>query len=387
MSESVEVLDVRGGKPSASGLQRIALCPGSWLAEMAYPEVTSEAAEAGTRLHEHMELGTLPEDAVEAEAVEWCREAERQLVDQYVAPMGAARVLREQRWWDGQQVFSGQADAVWGYEGAALVVDYKFGRVPVPVAANNLQLAGLALLAFDNVPGIDVVFCSILQPLVSRSTPRVVRYQRADVPQLRRYLYGVVREAEVPGARRVPGEEQCRYCRAKVDCAACMAMVRSVAGGQASADLSQGLSTPRQHLSEATSCWSDWSAERKAEALQLAGLAKKWAEAVERRAKADLKDGFAIPGWSLGAGRRSFKVTDAQGAFAHLHGLLGLTGEEFAGCCQVQISKLDKVVHARLAEHAPEGVKQKVKDSARWLRETLEDFGAETESEGSLKED
>ncbi len=383
----METDDIRKGKPSASGMQRIALCPGSWLAERAYPEESSAAAEMGTRLHKHMELGTLPEDPEEAEAVEWCRTQERLLVERYVAPMGADRVLREVRWWAADGSFSGQGDVAYVHDGCALIVDYKFGRVPVPAAASNMQLAALAKLAFDNLADIKVVFCAILQPFASRQEPRVVRYQLADVPQLRRYFGNLLAEAERPGARRVPGEEQCRYCRARAACPACMEMVKSATGGPASADLSQGLSTPRQQLSEATSCWADWSPEKKADAVRLAGLAKRWAEAVERRAKADLKAGFAIPGFRLSAGSRSFKITDAQGAFGQLNALIGLTGEEFAGCCTVKISALDKVVHKRLAEQTPEGVKQLVKKSAEWLRDVLEDYGAESVSEGSLKSD
>lgn len=363
------ILDPRKGKPSASGMQRLALCPGSWLAEKGYPEETSEAAEAGTRLHKHMEDGTLPEDATEAEAVEWCREMEKELLEKYVAPMGSDFELREQRWWDAQGLFSGQADVVFVHDGCALVLDYKFGRVPVPVANSNLQLAALALLALDNLVDVNVVFCGILQPMVSRQVPGLVRYQRADVPQLRRYFAGLVQAALVPGARRVPGEVQCRYCRAKVDCAACGGLVRQ----ESQVDVAEA--------------WAEWAPEKKAEALQVAGLAKRWAEAVERRAKADLKDGLSIPGWRLGAGKRSFKVTDAAGAFSHLNALIGVSAEDFAGCCQVGISALDKVVHRVLSEQAPEGSKQKVKDSARWLREALADFGCESVSEGTLKQD
>ena len=106
---------------------------------------------------------------------------------------------------------------------------------------------------------------------------------------------------------------------------------------------------------------------------------------MERRAKADLKDGLSIPGWRLGAGKRSFKVTDAAGAFSHLNALIGVSAEDFAGCCQVGISALDKVVHRVLSEQTPDGSKQKVKDSARWLREALADFGSESVSEGTLK--
>lgn len=379
----VEPEDPRGGKPSASGMQRIALCPGSWLAERAYPEESSEAAEMGTRLHKHMELGTLPEDPEEAEAVEWCRRQEQMLLERYVAPMGADRVLREVRWWAADGSFSGQGDVVYVHEGCALIVDYKFGRVPVPAAASNMQLAALAKLAFDNLAGVNVVFCAILQPFASRQEPRVVRYQLADVPQLRRYFGNLLAEAARPGARLVPGEEQCRYCRARAACPACMALLSAVAGNDSlsGSGVTTALRSSGQSVAE---LWSDWAPEKKAEAVRLAGLAKKWAEAVERRAKADLKAGFAIPGFRLSAGRKSFKITDAQGAFGQLNALIGLTGEEFAGCCTVKISALDKVVHGKLAEQAPEGVKPLVKKSAEWLRDVLEDYGAESVSEGSI---
>ncbi len=364
-----EVKDERMGMPSASGMQRIALCPGSWLAERAYPEESSEAAEAGTRLHKHMELGTLPEDPEEAEAVEWCRTQERLLVERYVAPMGADQVLREVRWWAADGSFSGQGDVVYVHEGCALIVDYKFGRAPVPAAASNMQLASLAKLAFDNLADIKVVFCAILQPFASRQEPRVVRYQLADVPQLRRYFGNLLAEAERPGARRVPGEEQCRYCKARAACPACNTLVA------------------RETQVDVATAWPDWTPEKKAEALRLANLAKKWAEAVERKAKSDLKDGFPIPGFSLGAGKQSFKISDAQGAFGQLNALIGLTGEEFAGCCTVKISALDKVVHKRRCERADEGTKVLVKESAAWLRDVLEDYGSISVSEGSIKAD
>ena len=136
---------------------------------------------------------------------------------------------------------------------------------------------------------------------------------------------------------------------------------------------------------DVATAWPDWTPEKKAEALRVAGLAKKWAEAVERKAKADLKDGFPIPGFSLGAGKQSFRISDAQGAFGQLNALIGLTGEEFAGCCTVKISALDKVVHKRRCERADDGTKVLVKESAAWLRKQLAGVGKESVSEPSLK--
>lgn len=367
MKEVSTELDVRKGRPSASGMQRLVLCPGSWLAEKGCPDVGSEAAELGTRLHKHMELGTAPDDPEEVEAVEWCRRMELQLAEKYVAPMGADLVLREQRWWGHNEAFSGQADVVFVHEGCALVLDYKFGRVPVAAARDNMQLAALAYLALRNLPDVDVVFCGILQPLASRQEPRVVRYHREMKGQLEGYFMQVVEEAEKPHALRVPGENQCRYCKAKAECLACNGLV------------------VQQTQVDVAAAWPEWSPEKKAEAVRVAALAKKWAEAVERKAKGDLKEGLSIPGCSLTAGKKSFKVTDAQGAFSVLADAIGLTGEEFAACCSVKISELDKLVHKRLSEQAPEGVKQLVKASSAWVREKLAGVGSVSTSEPSLK--
>lgn len=346
------------------------LCPGSWLAEKGYPEESSEAAEDGTRLHAHMEHGTLPEDATEAEAVEWCRAQEVALAEKYLGWGGAVdeRCLREQRWWF-KDVFSGQADVVYVANGMALVLDYKFGRVPVAAARDNMQLAALALLALKRLPDVDVVFCGILQPFASRQEPGVVRYLREMQGRLESYFVHVVAKAEREGALRLPGEVQCRYCKAKAECAACNRLM------------------VQETQVDVATAWSDWAPEKKAEAVKLAGLAKKWAEAVERKAKTDLKNGLAIPGCSLSAGKRCFKVDDAQGAFAVLARELGISGEEFAGCCSVKISELDKVVHKRRCERADEGTKVLVKESAAWLREQLAGVGKESGSEPSLKFD
>ena len=368
-TENSSELDVRGGKPSASGMQRLALCPGSWLAELGLPEVVSVAAEMGTRLHKHLELGSLPEDEQEAEAVGWCREMEAQLAQKYV---GVDEVFcREVRWWDAARSFSGQGDVVFAHAGCALVLDYKFGRRAVSGAADNLQLAALALLAFENLPDVEVVFCGILQPYVCRDVPQVVRYRREELAALRGFFTGLLERVQLPGARRVPGEVQCRYCKAVASCPAC-----------------HGLMAERSQV-DVAAAWPEWAPERKSEAVRLAQLAKRWAEAVERRAKADLKAGLVIPGCSLSAGKRCFKVSDAQGAFSALAEAIGISGEVFAGCCSVKISELDKVVHRRRAELAPDGTKVLVKDSAAWLRELLADAeaGAVCTSEPSLKVD
>lgn len=366
MSTIITEEDVRKGLPSASGLQRLVLCPGSWLAEKACPEQeVSEAAAAGTRLHKHMEEGTLPEDAEEAEAVAWCRTMESQLALEHV---GATEVLfRERRLFDGCQRFSGQADVVFCHEGVALVLDYKFGRVEVASAEANCQLYALALLMFDSFADVQQVYCGILQPYVSRQRPAVMRFGRGDVKQLREWLYGKLEEAQRPGAKLCPGEAQCRYCRAAASCPALGLQVQKAAGMELTR-------------------WEAWSLEDRKRAWDAARMAKRYVEAIERKVRADLEAGVEIPGLELGAGKASFTIADAGGAFAELNALLDVTGEEFTKCCTVSISKLDTLVHAKLTAHAPEGVKQTTKASKEWLREALAEFGSVKCTAGTIKE-
>ena len=358
--------DVRKGLPSASGLQRLVLCPGSWLAERACPEgEQSEAAAMGTRLHKHMEEGTMPEDAEEAEAVEWCRKLEADLAGEHVGPIFDE--YREERLWDACQRFSAQEDVVFVGSDTALVLDYKFGRGDVVSAEQNCQLYAQALTVFDKFAELQTVYAGILQPFVSRQVPTLARFTRADVRALRQWIYAKLDEAAKPGARLCPGETQCKYCRAAASCPALGLQVQKAAGMELTR-------------------WEAWSLEDRKRAWDAARLAKKYVDAIERKVRADLEAGVEIPGLELGAGKASFTIGDAGGAFTQLNALLEVSGEEFTRCCSVSITKLDKLVHDKLAAQAPEGVKQTTKASKEWLRETLAEYGSVKCTAGTIKE-
>ncbi len=366
MATIISEEDVRKGLPSASGLQRLVLCPGSWLAEQACPEQeVSEAAAMGTRLHKHMEEGTLPEDAEEAEAVEWSRTLEKDLAREYVGPIFDE--YREERLWDAGQRFSAQEDVVFVGSDTALVLDYKFGRGDVVSAEQNCQLYAQALTVFDKFAEVQTVYAGILQPFVCRKLPKLARFTRADVKQLRQWIYAKIDEAAKPGARLCPGEVQCKYCRAAASCPALGLQVQRAAGMELTR-------------------WEEWSLEDRRRAWDAARMAKKYVDAIERKVRADLEAGVEIPGLELGAGKVSFTIADAGGAFCELNALLDVSGEEFSHCCSVSISKLDKLVHDKLSAKAPEGVKQTTKASKEWLRETLADYGSVKCTAGTIKE-
>lgn len=364
------VKDERQGRPSASGMQRLFLCPGSWQAEKKCPvDDESEDAALGTMLHACMEQGTMPEDPEDAEAVAWCREMEDALCKKYLgmdADWVPVQQVREVRLFERDRLFSGKPDMVTEWNRKAFVVDYKFGRLPVTAAECNLQLSALAVLVMDRY-GVDEVFVCILQPYASRKEPAVCRYTRESVEQARAFFRACIEKAQDEHAPLKPSEKACRYCRAQSSCPAVKLALVNVTSG------------------DLTAAWEEWSPEKRREAYDLAKLAKRWAASVESKVKADLKAEVEIPGLKLSPGKKAFTVTDPAAAFQILNGLFpdAITAAAFSSCCKLGISDLDKLVHS-VRKAADAGAK--VAESKDWLRKTLAGCAEVKVSDGSVKE-
>lgn len=367
------IRDERQGLPSASGMQRLFLCPGSWNAERKCPhDEESEDAAMGTILHAHMEQGTMPEDPEDAEAVAWCREMEKALYEKHLGMKENwtdVPKVREVRLFERDRLFSGKPDMVAVGIRKAFVVDYKFGRIPVSPAECNLQLSALAVLVMDMFKegAADEVFVCILQPYASRKEPAVCRYTRESVEQARAFFRACIEQAQDEHAPLKPSEKACRYCRAQSSCPAVSLALVNVTS------------------SDLTAAWEQWTPEKRREAYDLAKLAKKWAASVEGKVKADLRAEVEIPGLVLAPGKKAFTITDAAAAFQILNGLFpdGITAQAFTACCKVGITDLDKLVHA-VRKAADAGAK--VAESKDWLRKTLAGCAEVKVSDGSVKE-
>lgn len=363
-------MDERQGLPSASGMQRLFLCPGSWQVEQKCPvDEESDDAALGTMLHACMEQGTTPENPEDAEAVAWCRETEAALCEKYLGMMenwGDVQTLREIRLFERDRLFSGKPDMVAIWNRKAFVVDYKFGRIQVTTAECNLQLSALAVLAMDRCE-VDEVFVCILQPYASRKEPAVCRYTRESVEQARAFFRYCIEQAQDEHAPLKPSEKACRYCRAQSSCPAVKLALVQVTSG------------------DLTAAWEQWTPEKRREAYDLAKLAKRWAASVEGKVKADLRAEVEIPGLVLAPGKKAFTITDAAAAFQILNGLFpdGITAQAFTACCKVGITDLDKLVHA-VRKAADAGAK--VAESKDWLRKTLAGCAEVKVSDGSVKE-
>lgn len=373
MFDTEIIEDERQGLPSASGMQRLFLCPGSWNAERKCPiDEESEDAAMGTMLHACMEQGTTPEDPEDAEAVAWCREMEKALCEKHLGMKENwtdVQTVREVRLFERDRLFSGKPDMVAVWDRKALVVDYKFGRIPVSPAECNLQLSALAVLVMDGHEAyhVDEVFVCILQPYASRKEPAVCRYTRESVEQARAFFRACIEQAQDEHAPLKPSEKACRYCRAQSSCPAVKLALVQVTSG------------------DLTAAWEEWSPEKRREAYDLAKLAKRWAASVESKVKADLKAEVEIPGLKLSPGKKAFTVTDPAAAFQILNGLFpdAITAAAFSSCCKVGISDLDKLVHS-VRKAADAGAK--VAESRDWLRKTLAGCAEVKVSDGSVKE-
>lgn len=368
--------DSRMGRPSASGIFRLAQCPGSWLAESKCPpEEESEDAATGTYLHDCMEHNRTPDDPEQAELIEFCFQVEGELVeDIFDEEASKLTIIREERMFatdeDGNVIFSGKPDKVYysPLKDIALILDYKFGRLAVDPVEQNRQLAALAVLLRYKLGSCpSTIFAGIIQPYVSRRKPQLVKFLPEHLDAAERYLRNIITDAEIPNAPLRPDEKACRYCRAKTACPAVkMALVNVTSG-------------------DLTASWEQWSPEKRREAYDLAKLAKKWAASVESKVKADLRAEVEIPGLVLAPGKKAFTVTDAAAAFQILNGLFpdDITAQAFTACCKVGITDLDKLVHS-VRKAADAGAK--VAESKDWLRKTLAGCAEVKVSDGSVKE-
>jgi len=126
---------------------------------------------------------------------------------------------------------SGTPDQVyfWFPRKTALVNDLKSGFAAVERAELNLQLRGYAVLVGDTEP-VERVYVSILQPRLWSHRDRVTlaRYEAEDLSRARDEVYGIIAATEAPDAPLRAGEEQCRYCRAKLLCPAFRAAIAAV---------------------------------------------------------------------------------------------------------------------------------------------------------------
>lgn len=337
------IADERERLPSASGMERLALCPGSFLLEVQHGEkTTSDDAALGNRIHDWLAWRKVQLTPDEQELSDACDAQANQLMMDWRGTGEAPKVeiIREQRLWardaDGlERVWSGKPDFVAIVQRdngtrSALVIDYKTGRGDVTQAAGNMQLRALAVLVAEEF-SVTEVRVAIAQPLAG--PPTVCDYTETDLAVSRVEIDAIVKRATTPGQERRPNPAACKWCSAKHACpegrnlALAMAQPLAREGGVI-------LLTP----------------EEMAGFLHAARAAEAIIESVREKARRMLDgDANAIPGWRLKPGVARESITNPQLVFDRV-AALGGTPEKFMAAVTVAKGKLESIVRELTGE-------------------------------------
>jgi hypothetical protein len=305
---------------SPSSLRRRELCPGSYWLEKNLPEQTSADAEIGTRMHAATALviqGASSEEllpfsdftAEQWDACDWCADKVGELA------WPEARVLSEHKFdlrWFHPEIGGGTADLVLVQDFVrAIVIDFKFGRAPVPPAGENLQLASYAAGVRNDFDVPEVQVC-IIQPALA-----VCQVQSIASGTERRAIDAAARALN-PGAKPTPSAEACKYCKASGQCPAQTATalvakdnldLESIEAKERAGLLSM------DRIAVVLAAWEDSNAE------SIIG-------AMKERLHEAYMGGYRHPAWAFGKGRPS--RTWSEGAPAVMEALASVTGKQRA---------------------------------------------------------
>jgi len=301
--------DERAGLPSASGMERLKLCPGSWALEQQCPEPPeTEEAASGTRIHDAW-AGKLTEWELTADDMETLDAIKRLELEAVMTVFGVWKdaALREHRQWfflNGTPTFSGKPDGVYCVGTDLLILDAKTGRNETDIAADNAQLRALAVLWDDrNLYQVNSITVGILAPWQSQRIT-LARYERHHLDAARQEVLDIIAASKKPDAPRNPSLEACRYCKAKAVCKEAREAGLNLPVAE-TPELPTATRTPEAFAAALTRY--ELSA-----CLHRGKLFEKVHEAIRSEAKRRLEAGEEVPGWQLKPGRVTEKVTDAK---------------------------------------------------------------------------
>ena len=324
---------------SPSKRNRWALCPGSIREEAKYPEQSGGAAAIdGTHTHTLLEvclkendgasfyIGAEMEDHEGKFVVDKERAARVQVALEYIRQVKnlGLRVLSESKvdpsFLLGRTDLSGTVDVQIIGNGVLELIDYKDGMAPVD-AKGNMQLeqyaygvlAGYKLPVNGDYP-FDTVRMTIIQPKLAMKNMNPISSFDVSVRDLMANMGTIIRQAaatDAPDAPLVPGESQCKYCRAKGNCSALASNVMKEVGIMFQPIVNQTLDVAQQSADKDPTAMNDAQIRQ---IMEAAPLMRQLLEGVEKEALRRLKAGQSIDGLKLvnGRGSRAWALPETE---------------------------------------------------------------------------
>jgi hypothetical protein len=318
---------------SPSKRHRWAACPGSIREEAKYPEPPDNAAAIdGTRTHAILErcikggcigpyhlAGTVIEDQYGSYTVDKDRCDRVQVAIDYIRSRpGFEKALAEQRVFPdglvGRADMHGTVDCQIPDANVYEIIDYKDGMAPVS-AEGNPQLIQYALGALAGLEKHPKSFqLTIVQPkLAMRGMPVISTWNVSTKALLDAVPYIVAQAAATddPNAPLVPGEAQCKYCRAKGACPALASKVMSEVSVMFSPVSVEVADVAQQAANKNPATMGD--AELR-QILEAAPLVRQLLEGVEAEVQRRLEAGQDFPGFKLvrGPGKRAWALPEDE---------------------------------------------------------------------------
>ena len=326
---------------SPSKRHRWALCPGSIREEAKYPDTGSgPAAIDGTHSHTLLEycikdglinpmtrVGDVLTDHEGEFVVDADRAARVKVAVDYIRERsldGVFRVIAERRVNPahllGRDDLSGTVDCQIVGEDWIELIDYKDG-MGVVSAEGNMQLEQYAygVLAGYRLPvnvqyPIKRIIMTIIQPKLALKGMKAITSWECDVSDLLSNMGTIIAQAAAtddPNAPLVPGEVQCKFCRAKGSCSALAGNVMKEVGVMFQPVVNQTLDVAQQSADKDPATMDD---QQIRQIMEAAPLMRQLLEAVEKEALRRLEAGQAIPGLKLvhGRGSRAWALPDDE---------------------------------------------------------------------------
>jgi hypothetical protein len=317
---------------SPSKRSRWALCPGSIREEAKYPDTGSgPAAIDGTHSHtllEHCinrglsdpmdEVGDVFADDDGTFVVDADRAARVKTAIEYIRERsmnGMFKVISEERVDPehllGRTDLSGTVDCQIIGDDFLELIDYKDG-MGIVSAEGNMQLEQYAygVLAGYKLPvngayPFSRIIMTIIQPKLALKGMKPITSHEVSVRDLLANMGTIISQAaatDQPDAPLVPGESQCKFCRAKGSCAALAGNVMKEVGIMFQPVVTQTLDVAQQSADKDPSTMDDAQIRQ---IMEAAPLMRQLLEAVEKEAMRRMESGISIPGLKLVHGRGS----------------------------------------------------------------------------------
>jgi|TARA_R110000850_G_scaffold24974_2_gene72535 hypothetical protein len=299
----------------ASNAHRWLACAGSVKAESGLPNTSSVFALEGTTAHDLAELTlTTTDGALDLFADREMAEFVRIYTD-YVRSLTYTSdvILIEQRvdYSDWVPNGFGTADAIVLNGDTLNVVDLKYGMGVQVYAENNPQGMLYALGAYaevNHIAEIKNVMITIVQPRLNHISEWSI-----SIEDLLRWAEWVTQRAEATQADDAPreaGEKQCRFCKAKHNCAALLKHTEGV------------LLTEFDSIGELPNV-DMLTDEQMSNVLASKSLIEGWISAISTHATERLETGTGFTGYKLVEGRSTRRWYDDEAAEFRLREMVG----------------------------------------------------------------